>query len=122
MSLAALFATLVPNIIDAQVIRSLKNSDVNRMMQLHESTGIQDFHRYIIAFRLSGIGRDRESLTVAKSSVLANSRNWQSWTLIASNKFARKDERLSAILKLIQLDPKNEELKEFLERVRSSKE
>jgi len=122
LSLAALFATLVPNIIDAQVIRSLKNSDVNRMMQLHESTGIQDFHRYIIAFRLSGIGRDRESLTVAKSSVMANSRNWQSWTLIASNKFARKDERLSAILKLIQLDPKNEELKEFLERVRSSKE
>ena len=121
LSLVVFFATLVPNIIDAQVFRAMKNSDVNRMMQLNESVGIQDFHRFNIAFRLSGIGRERESLEVATSSILANKRNWQSWTLIASNKYASKNVRLDAIQKLIQLDPHNEQLKEFLESVESTK-
>jgi len=111
--------SMPPTYADARIFNALRSSNLKSLSMASELTGATLHHKELLVDQFAQAGQKEEALQLARELVREEPRSWRGWVEIALSDAAKIDEKVTAFSTLIELDPRNEEIKRGLDLIQS---
>jgi hypothetical protein len=100
--------------IDSLLLKSLRTGDFESAYKISFSQSAHDQQRDITIAKLKDSKREIPALNLARRATEINPRNWDAWVFIISSNLSTDEEKKTAAETLLELDPKNNLVREEL--------
>lgn len=109
-----LLISATPLYLDAQMLRAAQTNDLRSMEAVARNSMSLSFHRNLFLNRAIDASQERQALRFARDELKRDSRSELSLKVLAFSQFSSKSEKQRAADSLVNMDPKNDELKRLL--------